>query len=93
MLYDVTGPDGRLLYATDTGPLPDATVAAVADAAFDLVLMEETFGDVADHGTDHLDLDDVRRPAASGSATSAPSTTARTSWPSTCPTTTHRPPS
>jgi phosphoribosyl 1,2-cyclic phosphodiesterase len=57
VLYDVTGPDGaRLLYATDTGPLPEPTIAAVRGAAFDVVLMEETFGDVAGHGTRHLDL-------------------------------------
>jgi len=57
LLYDLTGPDGRrLLYATDTGPLPQETVAAVAGQAYDLVLLEETFGDRLDHGTDHLDL-------------------------------------
>lgn len=57
VLFDVTGPDGaRLLYATDTGPLPDSTVAALAGAAFDVLLLEETFGDVSDHGTQHLDL-------------------------------------
>lgn len=57
VLYDVTGPDGaRLLYATDTGPLPDAALAAVADAAFDVVLLEQTFGDRLDHRTRHLDL-------------------------------------
>jgi adenosylcobinamide kinase/adenosylcobinamide-phosphate guanylyltransferase len=56
VLYDVTGPDGRLLYATDTGPLPDATVEAVRGAAFDVVVMEETFGDFLEHGTEHLDL-------------------------------------
>ena len=57
VLYDVTAADGsRLLYATDTGPLPDATVAALAGAALDLVLVEETFGDCLDHGTGHLDL-------------------------------------
>ena len=34
VLYDVTGPDGaRLLYATDTGPIPEPTVAAVGGAA------------------------------------------------------------
>ena len=58
VLYDVTGPGGaRLLYATDTGPLPEPTLAAVRGAAFDVVLMEETFGDVAGHGTLHLDLE------------------------------------
>ena len=65
VLYDVAGDDGRLLYATDTAALPDTTLEAVRDAGFDLVLMEETFGDVVDHHTDHLDLatfaDQVRR--------------------------------
>jgi len=57
VVYDVTGPDGdRLLYATDTGPLPAATVEALRGAELDLVLLEETFGDVTDHGTRHLDL-------------------------------------
>jgi adenosylcobinamide kinase/adenosylcobinamide-phosphate guanylyltransferase len=41
VLYDVTGPDGaRLLYATDTGVLPDATVAALRDRAFHVVVLE-----------------------------------------------------
>jgi adenosylcobinamide kinase/adenosylcobinamide-phosphate guanylyltransferase len=57
VLYDVTGPDGdRLLYATDTGPLPASTIEALRGTALDLVLLEETFGDVLDHGTLHLDL-------------------------------------
>ncbi|HVE99121.1 MAG TPA: bifunctional adenosylcobinamide kinase/adenosylcobinamide-phosphate guanylyltransferase [Mycobacteriales bacterium] len=57
VLYDVTGPDGgRLLYATDTGPLPVTTLAAVEGASYDVVLLEESWGDRADHGTDHLDL-------------------------------------
>ncbi|MGY2067966.1 MBL fold metallo-hydrolase [Blastococcus sp. SYSU DS0619] len=57
VLYDVTGPDGaRLLHATDTGPLPASTVEAVRGAAFDVVLLEETFGDLVGHGTGHLDL-------------------------------------
>ena len=55
VLYDLTAPDDtRMLYATDTGPLPDASI--LAGAGYDLVVMEETFGDKADHGTDHLDL-------------------------------------
>ena len=58
VLYDLTGPAGdRLLYATDTGPLPEPTVAAVRGAAFDIVLLEQTFGDAVDHGTRHLDLE------------------------------------
>lgn len=55
-LYDVTTPDGRLFYATDTGPLPSQTVESVRGAAFDVVVMEQTFGDHTSHGTDHLDL-------------------------------------
>ncbi|RYU09571.1 bifunctional adenosylcobinamide kinase/adenosylcobinamide-phosphate guanylyltransferase [Nocardioides iriomotensis] len=56
VLYDVASGGARLLYATDTGRLPDETVAAAAGAAYDTVLLEETFGDKADHGTDHLHL-------------------------------------
>ncbi|RBY88859.1 cobalamin biosynthesis protein CobU [Blastococcus sp. TBT05-19] len=57
VLFDVTGPDGgRLLYATDTGPLPEGTVEAARGAAYDVVLLEETFGDHVTHGTGHLDL-------------------------------------
>jgi adenosylcobinamide kinase/adenosylcobinamide-phosphate guanylyltransferase len=41
VLYDITGPDGaRLLYATDTGELPEQTVEALRDRAFDVVLLE-----------------------------------------------------
>lgn len=57
LIYDITGSDGdRLLYATDTGPLPGPTLRALRDRAFALVLIEETFGAVADHGTGHHDL-------------------------------------
>ncbi|GAB3594961.1 hypothetical protein GCM10027446_19540 [Angustibacter peucedani] len=61
VVYDVTGPGGeRLLYATDTGPLPEHTISATADAAYDLVLMEATFGDRRGPGAPtsdaHLDL-------------------------------------
>ena len=56
VLYDVTGAGGRLLYATDTGPLPQETVDAVRGAGLDVLLLEETFGDHVGHGTDHLDL-------------------------------------
>ena len=73
VLYDVTGPGGRLLYATDTGPLPGATVDGVEGAAFDVVLLEETFGDHVTHGTDHLDLrtfpDQLRRLRAARAVT------------------------
>lgn len=61
VVYDVTSPGGeRLLYATDTGPLPEHTIAATADAAYDLILMEATFGDRRGPGSPtssaHLDL-------------------------------------
>jgi adenosylcobinamide kinase/adenosylcobinamide-phosphate guanylyltransferase len=73
VLYDVTGPGGRLLYATDTGSLPDATVEAVRGAAFDVALLEETFGTHTSHGTDHLDLatfpEQLRRLRAAGAVT------------------------
>ncbi|MGN6575894.1 MAG: bifunctional adenosylcobinamide kinase/adenosylcobinamide-phosphate guanylyltransferase [Nocardioides sp.] len=74
VLYDVTAPDGgRVLYATDTGPLPEATVEAVRDAAFDVALVEETFGDFTEHRTQHLDLatfpEQVRRLRAVGAVT------------------------
>ncbi|GAB2746915.1 bifunctional adenosylcobinamide kinase/adenosylcobinamide-phosphate guanylyltransferase [Nocardioides pakistanensis] len=73
VLYDVTTADARLLYATDTGPLPEETVAAMDGAAFDLVLLEETFGDHGEHHTDHLHLatfaDQLRRLRAVGAVT------------------------
>lgn len=57
LLYDVTDAAGaRLLYATDTGPLPADTVAACAGRAYDLALVEQTFGRHTVHGTLHLDL-------------------------------------
>ena len=56
LLYQLTAPDGhRLLYATDTGPLPDSTIAMI-ERALDVVVLDETFGDYQDHGTGHLDL-------------------------------------
>lgn len=55
VLFDISDADGgRMLYATDTGPIDD--LESLRDAAFDLILIEETFGDHADHGTGHLDL-------------------------------------
>ncbi|MFC9787540.1 bifunctional adenosylcobinamide kinase/adenosylcobinamide-phosphate guanylyltransferase [Rhodococcus sp. NPDC127528] len=57
VLYEVAGPDSRkLLWATDTGPLPIETLDAVRGARYDAVFLEETFGDLADHEPDHLDL-------------------------------------
>ena len=55
VLYDVADPwGGRMLYATDTGPLDD--LDAMRGAAYDVILIEETFGDHTEHGTGHLDL-------------------------------------
>lgn len=57
LLYRVTAPDGtRVLHASDTGPLPEETWCALAGERVDLVMLELTFGDRFDHGTDHLDL-------------------------------------
>lgn len=61
VVYDLTGPQGkRLLYASDTGPLPEQTIEATTDAAYDLVVLEATFGDRrgpgAPSGQEHLDL-------------------------------------
>lgn len=57
VLFDITAVDGdRLLYASDTGPLKNYTVNDVADRKFNVVLIEETFGNRTDHGTGHLDL-------------------------------------
>lgn len=65
LLFDVTSPDGsRVLHACDTGPLSDSTLDAVRGAAYDLVLLEETFGHKADHGTGHLDLTTFPREVA-----------------------------
>lgn len=72
VLYDVTGPDGgRLLYATDTGVLPDAAVALAADRAYDLVLLELT----SSGARTHLDLatwpQQVDRLRAAGAVTAS----------------------
>lgn len=70
VLYDISAPSGRVLYANGTGPLPQTTVDAVTGAAYDVVLLEQTFGDLTGHGTDHLDLpsfaEQVRRLRAVG---------------------------
>jgi adenosylcobinamide kinase/adenosylcobinamide-phosphate guanylyltransferase len=57
VLLDVETRAGhRLLYATDTGPLPPDALSALAGRAYDLVLLEETFGHHTAHGTLHHDL-------------------------------------
>lgn len=42
-----------ILYATDTGPLPESTWAALAGQRLDLVLLEETFGHRERSSTHH----------------------------------------
>ena len=89
VLYDVrpAGP-GALRHRHRAAARRDARGGG--GAAFDVVLMEETFGDKADHGTEHLDLaafaEQVRRLREVGAVPVAPT------WsPCTCPTTTRRP--
>jgi len=57
VLYDVLAPDGeRMLYATDTGPLTNDDMSGMAGAGYDLLLLEETFGDRPVRRGDHLNL-------------------------------------
>ena len=56
LLYAVRAGDAHVLYATDTGPWVDAAAGLLAGLRFDVVLMEETFGD-ADKSAHHLRLD------------------------------------
>ncbi|MGH3560951.1 MAG: MBL fold metallo-hydrolase, partial [Mycobacterium sp.] len=49
VLYDVSALGTRILWATDTGPLPVATHAALCGAGFDAVFLEETFGTCTEH--------------------------------------------
>lgn len=52
LCYWVSDGASALLYLTDTGPLPSATLDALVGCRADLVLLEETFGYVTDR-TDH----------------------------------------
>ena len=59
VLWDVRGADGaRLLYATDTAPLPEETLDGLSGAAFDALLLECSFGDQPVPGQDHHGLHD-----------------------------------
>ena len=50
VLYDVTGPSGaRLLYATDTGVLPERAVELATGRAYDAVLLELSTMELATH--------------------------------------------
>jgi adenosylcobinamide kinase/adenosylcobinamide-phosphate guanylyltransferase len=56
LLYELTAANGhRLLYATDTGPLPASTMQLM-DRPIDVLILDQTFGDHHGHGTGHLDL-------------------------------------
>lgn len=52
VLFELSAPGARLLYATDTAALPHGELRG----QYDLVLLELTFGDFLDHGSAHLDL-------------------------------------
>lgn len=70
VLFDVTGPDGgRLLYGTDTGVLPEETVEAARDRAFDVVLLELAGTPIPSHLTLALWPEQVERLRAVGAVT------------------------
>lgn len=56
VLYLVDDGRRRLLYATDTGPLPASTLVALTGLRLDAVLLEETFGTWTGGGPGHLHL-------------------------------------
>lgn len=72
VLYDVTAPDGtRLLYATDTGVLPEETVEALRDRAFHVVLLELAGTPIPSHLTLDSWPAQVDRLRAAGAITDA----------------------
>jgi adenosylcobinamide kinase/adenosylcobinamide-phosphate guanylyltransferase len=56
LCYLIEDGSSSILYATDTGLLPDATWDLLAGRRVDLVLLEETFGPCSDKGDRHLNL-------------------------------------
>ncbi|MCA0296244.1 MAG: MBL fold metallo-hydrolase [Actinobacteria bacterium] len=54
LCYLVEDADASLLYATDTGLLPESTWQQLAGRRVDLVLLENTFGPRTDKGEHHL---------------------------------------
>lgn len=56
LLYAVAGPDATILWGTDTGPWEPRMKPMLAGTRFDLVLLEETFGDKADPTSGHHNL-------------------------------------
>ncbi len=56
LCYHLGDGTSSLLYLTDTGLLPPATLKAVTGRQVDLVLLEDTFGTASDKGDQHLNL-------------------------------------
>ena len=72
VLYDVTGPDGgRLLYATDTGILPEVAVELTSGRAYDVVLLELAGTPIPSHLTLATWPDQLARLRAVGAVTEA----------------------
>jgi adenosylcobinamide kinase/adenosylcobinamide-phosphate guanylyltransferase len=72
VLYDVTAPDGtRLLYATDTGELPEATVDALRGRDFHVVLLELAGTPIPSHLTLESWPQQVARLREAGAVTDA----------------------
>ncbi len=61
--YSVDDGRARVLYATDTGPFPDATWQALAGQSFDAIVLEETmgYGQYPEHMNLEAFLDHQRR--------------------------------
>jgi adenosylcobinamide kinase/adenosylcobinamide-phosphate guanylyltransferase len=59
VLYDVTDPAGaRVLYAVDTAPLAEQALPGEPEHPYDVLLLENTFGDAEHRVGDHHGLDD-----------------------------------
>lgn len=58
LCYRIDDGSASLLYLTDTGSLPEATMDALAGQRVDLVLLEETFGHAVGKGDQHHNLAD-----------------------------------
>lgn len=52
----ITDGEVFILWATDTGPIPDETIRALSTHPLDLVLLDETWGELAGPHQDHLNL-------------------------------------
>jgi adenosylcobinamide kinase/adenosylcobinamide-phosphate guanylyltransferase len=53
----VTDGDAFVLWATDTGPLPDETIRALRNHPLDLIFLDQTWGNIPGPHLDHLNLD------------------------------------